>query len=106
MMEGRKQTEAASRLGGSRRKIAELEEVHKQDTRNIKFLEALVNELFQALEATDGSLPETSAVSTAATFEDGPPALGKTKQQDFTRPPESVPPLRPYNSYDGQSAGR
>ena len=105
-MEGRKQTESASRLGGSRRKIAELEEVHSQDTRNIKFLEALVNELFQALEATHGSIPETTAVSTAATFEDGSPAPGKTERQDFTRPPESVPPLRPYNSYGGQSAGR
>lgn len=101
-MEGRKRKELASHLGVSRQKAAELEELHTQDTRNIKFLEALVNELFQALESSDSSIPGTTTAPT--TSEDGP-APRTTKQQDFTRPPESVPPLSPY-SYRGTGAGR
>ena len=96
----------ASQVRGSlRQKISELKEVHNQDTRNIKFLEALVNELFQALESTDPSVPGTTS-ALAMAVEDGP-ALGTTTQQYFTQLPESVPPLGPYTStYRATGSGR
>ena len=102
MMQERQRKESASHLRVSRQKIVELQELHTQDTRNIKFLEALVNEQFQALESTESSIPGTR---TAPTTSEDHPAPGTAKQQYFTRPPESVPPLSPY-SYRGTGAER